>query len=773
MKRKPARRTRQNALPSPARRTFDWILAHDVGVLLGLTVVLRAVAAVLLPALTYDGTSYLRRAEDILRFEYDFAGFPPGYPLAVALLLPIVRDAVIAGASVNFAAGTFVVLLLHRLAKRHLSAPLAFAVALFVAVHPYFIRTSVEIWSEPIYMVATLGGILLFESRRFVWSGLLFGYAFLCRPEALPVYAILIGVTARQQRRVPWTFLIGLVPVGLFATLASQAVGHLVITPKSGQFDTGLDLASRLRTLAKMLHNVYPLILVPPAMWHGLRSRSILVLPTLYLGVLPVFDVHIQQRMVLPGVLFLCVLAVRWLVRLNRTERQLVGGSAAVLFLVGVVPEYRTFTWPSIVIPAARQIGEALRPHVDRDDRIAARFPFVSYYAGAGFVRWRPALYPEFIDRAREDGATHALIMEDEIEYVPATKPLFNNAGLVRSDGRIRQVARIDGRYYRSILYELSESPIALRHTTVLREDASRAAWAGDALLATIRGGGIAVATGTPAPDAQPFVAAAASLPIQDLAVWDENRFAVVVRRDAGTSIATWSSAAELVELGQTAADAPRALDWLSADRLLYVTAAGGVRLLDTRTGRVQAVQVLEHDAPAWAAKDVACRRGSSGNIDVALRFTHTIGADQQESWIVTLRWADPPAVDAPITLRPHWSAAGRMLDSGITWVPEHDRLLATYEIPRVDGQGNIMKLETTLCLVDSIGVPRRLTFEFDGVRNPAVRSVEDGAAYEVAFLHAAGTLRTARVPARMLSFPPVKCFELNPERPVLPRSEE
>lgn len=749
-------RKQRAATPTRGSPVVAWILAHDLWVLVAVAVLARGIVAYLVPSLTYDGTYYLRKASDLLRGHYDFAGFPPGYPLLVALFLPLVKDAVLVGATINFLAGTASVVLVQRLGLRYLTRGLAFVAALVVAVHPHFARNHIEIWSEPVYTLALLAAMLLYHQRRLVWSGLLLAYAFLCRPEALLVYGGLLAVEVLRSRRVPFGFLLGLVPVLAFSVLASHAVGHLVISPKSAQFDTG-GFLEQVKTLFQTLHYVFPLVLIPFAAWHAIRSRNVLGIPALYLLLLPFFAIHIQPRIHLPAVTFLILLSLAWWSGRNRGERWLAGIAAVVLLAIGLTPELRSYGQPQVVIPYARVIGEELKQHLHFEDKVAARFPFVPYYAGAGFVRWPLALYPELIDQIRAEGATYALVMEDEVHYVPAIEPLFRDAALVRGDGRLWQVARIDGAFYRTALFRVTPPPISLEQTQTVGHDTRRAVWLQDGLV--VLGTDRKIDLSRTSVKSDVLRQAADEWSCFDIASNDSVLIFVVGTTQPGSErrVARWSaSEAAVVTFDATAPDRPVRAVPVSGGRVLYITDDGALRGLDPWRAEPYGIRVRGYELPEWQPRGLASRRNHDGEYDVALTFERRVPAQARESQLVVLRWPAPGS-DATV-LQPRWYAALPLADDAVAWVPERDRLVASLAWPRQDGNGKVVQVDTALCLVDSIAIPRRLTFEFDAPKQPTLRR-RDGRTLDVAFIEGDGVLRATQVVPNALNMPTVELF--------------
>src|SRR5678815_2163164 len=119
------------------------------------------------------------------------------------------------------------------------------------------------------------------------------------------VHLVLIGLRAWRDRRVPWPLAVGLIAVVLYAIPASRAVGHAVLSPKQGQLDLGAGIGARLWTLLKIWHASFPIVLIPGAILFAKRGPVHLLLPLAYTVLLPAYDVHIAERLLMPALPFM------------------------------------------------------------------------------------------------------------------------------------------------------------------------------------------------------------------------------------------------------------------------------------------------------------------------------------------------------------------------------------------------------------------------------------------------------------------------------------
>jgi len=693
----------------------------------------RLVAWVRQPELSYDGTYYLRQAELLFAGHFDFGGFPPGFPCVIALARAVAGDWVHAARGVSFACGVATAVLTLVWARRWLSPSWAFAAALVVALHPHHARLSVEVLSEPLYGIVLLFAVLLFERGRDLFAGFLCGFAFLIRPEGLLFYIGLIVVRLLRTRRVPVALLYGTVFVAGYAFLASRAVGHAVLTPKQGQLDFGPEVATRAWTLVRMLHACFPLLLVPGAIAIGIRRAPHLLAAFAAAVAVPFFTVHVQERMHMPALPLWIGLGCAWMAGFAPARRRLLALAAAILFVVGVAPGARLLWKPFEMVPHARAIGTALRPHLQWQDRVAGRFPLVPYYAGAGFVRVpRLAIYPALMDSIVRAGATHLLVLEGEMQNVlPQLRPLFEDAAFVTSDSRIAPAAILDAPPgQRAILYRLSPAPLG-SDLAVVAPAALAAAWCGDQLVIASSDGdlhraGLAVLASTPEQESEPAP--------------DGDGLVCIQANADSRVIATWNGSAPAYEHFEiTRADAPRSPTAIG-DAVLYVRSVPpiGLRVLDRSTGRVHPVR-LQGLGDDVAVPVAVTARGR----DVAVTYARPHDAERRI--LATCEW--PPGASGAVEMPGRWATSLQLADDAIAWLPEGDAVIASL---RIDDAARA----SALCAVHPKGRVRRLSFDFPGARRPAL----DGA--RIAFVDGTGALHTGLWDAHAARLPAVRTFE-------------
>ncbi len=199
-----------------------------------------------------EGAEYARLAENI-RSGHGYMGmfnngiqlnFPPLFPLLIAAVSYIVPSTEIAVRLISVVLGAMFVVPMFFLAKRIYGAKVAFIVTVLVIFHPLLLARSVLCCSETSYLTIFMSGVYFvirftedFKIRTAIFAGLLFGLAYLIRPEVFIFvggFAVLglISLFRVQYRRPVIVGVLSLVAV--FALVASPYIAFLSIS--SGKF---------------------------------------------------------------------------------------------------------------------------------------------------------------------------------------------------------------------------------------------------------------------------------------------------------------------------------------------------------------------------------------------------------------------------------------------------------------------------------------------------------------------------------------------------------
>jgi 4-amino-4-deoxy-L-arabinose transferase-like glycosyltransferase len=153
--------------------------------------------------LSLDESRFWALAEDVLP-EVPF--LPPLYPLFLACVRAVLGDDVTAARILGACLSLGSIVLVHRLAERHLGPGSGAAPAWIAALLPGLVYYDGRIRSEPLFILLLLGFAVLWTdprpvgARRVLAAGAILGLAALTRPEVLLLPLILAGVgLARRQ----------------------------------------------------------------------------------------------------------------------------------------------------------------------------------------------------------------------------------------------------------------------------------------------------------------------------------------------------------------------------------------------------------------------------------------------------------------------------------------------------------------------------------------------------------------------------------------------
>jgi 4-amino-4-deoxy-L-arabinose transferase-like glycosyltransferase len=153
-----------------------------------------------------DGVVYLRAAGEFYRGDIA-AGlssvYPPGYPLLAAAVYPLIGEWELAGQLVSLLFGVLVLFPLYWIFAELFGERVALFACFLAAISPFLALYSVHVRSESTYIFCSVLALYLFLSaierqRRWAWfwGGLVAGFAYLVRPEAIGFLVIIPVVTA-------------------------------------------------------------------------------------------------------------------------------------------------------------------------------------------------------------------------------------------------------------------------------------------------------------------------------------------------------------------------------------------------------------------------------------------------------------------------------------------------------------------------------------------------------------------------------------------------
>ena len=161
-----------------------------------------------------EGAEYARIAQN-LRLGLGYSGiategtqlfFPPLFPTLIAGMSMLTGNAEIAGRLVSILFGALLVLPVYSIAKRLFGGTAGLGAAALVALHPYLVYLSTTVYCETTYITLLLSAISTTMAaadrpdwQKLVQSGLLYGLAYLVRPEAAAF--VLVGATCFLLQR--------------------------------------------------------------------------------------------------------------------------------------------------------------------------------------------------------------------------------------------------------------------------------------------------------------------------------------------------------------------------------------------------------------------------------------------------------------------------------------------------------------------------------------------------------------------------------------------
>jgi TolB protein len=425
---------------------------------------------------TFDGTYYVNQAKSILQGAFGGGSFPVGYPAFIAAVIPFARDGVIAAQIVSFLAGVGTTIALYLLAARFISRPKAFLCALILAVHPLFIRLSLLTYSESLYLCWVVLALVFYAANRNILFGIAMGVAVITRPEALAIFALLMLLKIRQPRWIAAAFAAFVVLYTLNIAYLSQAMGRVVLLPKSEFFGTGAQLwqlrehftefegkedaqktlvetsdretrlssyVKRLPLELRSLHQLVLPVLIVLAAFGAYKRRTFVLAALLPFVFIPAFTVRAETRYLLPYVPVLILYGFIGAEAITRKNvRAIAYGLIALsaLLTLGVnqdqlqaapEPEYR----------GSKEAGRQFRNAISPTDKIADRKPFFAFYAGGDYVEIPLAPYEGVMDfLVKENVRLLSLHMLTTHNYRPVLRPLLYDRAAIMGELRYKQV---------------------------------------------------------------------------------------------------------------------------------------------------------------------------------------------------------------------------------------------------------------------------------------------------------------------------------------------
>jgi hypothetical protein len=123
--------------------------------------------------------------------------YPPAYPSLIALVYPLVRDWELSGQLISIVCGVALLFPLHALCSKIYGETVALVSCFLAAISPYLARYAIHVRTESPFFLLSILALLLFyrgmsqgKGSHFFYGGLVAGFGYLVRPEAIGFLAI-------------------------------------------------------------------------------------------------------------------------------------------------------------------------------------------------------------------------------------------------------------------------------------------------------------------------------------------------------------------------------------------------------------------------------------------------------------------------------------------------------------------------------------------------------------------------------------------------------
>jgi len=384
---------------------------------------------------TVDGVLYLDQTYEMVNNGHlTWSCFPPGWPaLAAAPYVFLDRgdpmSLLRAGQAANVIFGVLMPLLALFLMRPFLGTRLALlgmAILMFLPLNVVYSKNDL---SEMSFTCALLGAWLLLRRERLIPAGLIFGFAYLIRPEALLAAGGLGLWLWRRDRRFPWRLIVPLIAVMIpYLIFIRVQTGAFDLTSKTVAVSLSLEAYPGWRypglvfsNLGLFLPKLVGLLGIPAVLltlWGMIKGRGAWL--WLLAPVLPVpfiinpMDVRFWIPF-LPTLLLAAGLGAVHLAGQPWLRARWKQGTLLVIVLAGLgLAAKDDVYWIQRNREAyygLRDAGAWLRDHTDENTIIAAYKPYTSFWAGSRFIK-----YPDDMDAAglvlwaRNHGAEYMVV---------------------------------------------------------------------------------------------------------------------------------------------------------------------------------------------------------------------------------------------------------------------------------------------------------------------------------------------------------------------------
>jgi len=366
-----------------------------------------------------DGVLYLDQTARLVNHGHlPWSCFPPGWPVVAAAPYIFLdrsdpMSLLRAGQTANVILGALMPLLAFFMMRPFLGTRLAvvgMAVLMFLPLNIVYSKNDL---SEMSFTCALLGSWLLWRRERLVATGLLFGFAYLIRPEALLAAGGLGLWLWRRDRRPPWRMMIPMVLVMIpYLVFIRLQTGAFDLTSKTVAVSLSLEaypgwsylglIGNNLGVFLPKLVGVLGVPLVLLAVWGVIRGRGAWLWLLVPLVPVPFIINPMDVRFwvpYLPVFVFAAGLGAVHLAGQTWFKTRWRQTTLLIVVLAGLGMAARDDVFwirrNREAFYGLKDAGTWLKDKTDRDTVIAAYKPYASFWAGCGFIK-----YPDNMDAA-------------------------------------------------------------------------------------------------------------------------------------------------------------------------------------------------------------------------------------------------------------------------------------------------------------------------------------------------------------------------------------
>jgi hypothetical protein len=460
-----------------SRKPFQLRDRHVCLLLVALSVLVRLPFLKTYDMVSYDGTYYINHARTILGAMDRPSGFPIGYPIFIALFIPIIRDGVRAAQTVSFLAGLGSLFVFYFLAKRFVRRDYALAGVAILALTPLFISLSMMTMSESIYVLWLLLGLLCYSKEKYLLSGLFIGFAAITRPEALGVLGLLAVLVLRRPKRLLWIVAGFACVYCINVAIQSGTAGKLILVSKTNLFGTSasswklreawvdfpgkekaleeigrkggtstvpVDYLKRMpREFVLLVLHVSPVVFLL-SLYGMFRRRSFLLAALAPFFVFPLFTFRSEPRFILP---YVPPLILYSFIGLEGVRRRVVHRCLIALLVVSAAASFlvnrdQLMTPVSQGEQGAKREGLHFSAVVSPEDVIADRKPFFAFYAGGRYLEIPVGPYDETLEHLSANKVKYLFLDRRLVDVArPNLKPLLYDRAVIAGEMRFSQRA--------------------------------------------------------------------------------------------------------------------------------------------------------------------------------------------------------------------------------------------------------------------------------------------------------------------------------------------